>query len=171
MYTPRPCSSWSCELELLRAKPPEWAKASLSSCSQARLKWSTFVVSPPRCAGHWVWTGSTRKDWGGSGQESGLLLLLWVSQEEWRKGGRGLALGLCALHVSPLSRPQAVNHSRDTGRQRLAGGEEEEEREGRSFMRTLVMHSPPPSTRLLVWGLSNTRVMNRAAILIILFAA
>lgn len=82
---------------------------------------------------------------GGTGQESGLLLLLWVRRRK-EKGGRGLAPGLlplCALHVSALSRPDAVNHSRDTGRQRFA---REEEREGRSFTRTLVMQTSPPQS-------------------------
>lgn len=82
---------------------------------------------------------------GATGQESGLALLLWVRRRK-EKGGRGQApglLSLCALHVSALARPDAVNHSRDTGRQRFAG---EEEREGRSFTRPLVMQHPAPSS-------------------------
>lgn len=35
----------------------------MSSCSQPRLKLSTFVVSPLRRAQQWVWTGLTGKDW------------------------------------------------------------------------------------------------------------
>lgn len=98
------------------------------------------------CSKRWVWTRLTRKHWEALDKSLGFSCCCGFAGGRRTKVG-GAYCSPSALHVSALSRPDAVNHER----QRKAEGENRLRSRRRkrgtklpaSFTRTLVMHLRP----------------------------
>lgn len=128
-----------------------WAKAALSSYS-LRAQVVLFCAPPPlgvkcsHCSKCCVWTRLTRKHWEALDKSLGFSCCCGFT------GGKRRLVGVAycspsALHVSALSRPDAVNHGRDRGRQRgkKASLKKKKERaEASCELHAHVSHAPPP---------------------------